>query len=94
VSATSNEKITVDALMSVIIEALAVRQDKTPAGLRAELLTEGRGLPVDSVLIAEILTDIEARYKIHILADAQAARSTGSVQAFAQTVHRVITEGS
>jgi acyl carrier protein len=84
--------ITTSDLVSAIIDALAARQDKAPAALRTELEAGGRELPVDSILIAEILTDIEARYRIRIAADAEAARSTRSVWTFAETVHRAIED--
>jgi acyl carrier protein len=89
---TSKHDVTVSGLVSAIIEALAVRDHKTPDELLAELEAGGRELPVDSILIAEILTDIEAKYKVRITADAPAARSTRSVWTFAETVHRAIEE--
>lgn len=79
-------------LVSAIIEALAVRANKTPEEMLTELEADGQELPVDSILIAEILTTIEARYRVRITADAEAARSTRSVWAFAETVHRAIEE--
>ncbi len=91
-STTGDHSVTTSDLASAIIGALAARQDKTPAELRAELEAGGRELPVDSILIAEILTDIEARYQVHIAADAEAARSTRSVWTFAETVYRAIRE--
>jgi acyl carrier protein len=87
---TSSRSVTNRDLVSAIIAALAARQDKDPAELLAELEAGGRELPVDSVLIAEILTDIEARYGVRIPVDAEAARSTRSVWTFAETVRRAI----
>ncbi|MFI1996993.1 hypothetical protein [Actinoplanes sp. NPDC020271] len=81
-------------VMSAIIDALAVRLDEPAGDLEARLAADGHELPIDSVFIAEILTDIEAKYRIKISADAEAARSARSVRAFAETVHRVITESS
>jgi hypothetical protein len=80
--------------MSAIIDALAVRLDEPAVELQERLAAEGHELPIDSFFIAEILTVIEAKYQINIAADAEAARSTRSVQAFAGTVHRIITESS
>jgi acyl carrier protein len=85
--------VTTSDVVSAVIEALAVREDKSPEELRAELEVAGRELPIDSILIAEVLTDIEAKYQVHITADAEAARSTRSVWAFAATVQRAIEKG-
>jgi acyl carrier protein len=76
----------------VVVEFLAELQDRDPGGLRVELEEGGRELPVDSLLVVEILTRIEERYGISIPADEQAARSTRSVRAFAATVLAVIEE--
>jgi acyl carrier protein len=94
VRTTSIDDVTVSDVMSAIIDALAVRMDEPAEGLEARLAADGQDLPIDSVFIAEILTDIEAKYHINIAADAEAARSTRSVQTFAETVHRVITRSS
>ncbi|SNY57259.1 hypothetical protein SAMN05421748_11885 [Paractinoplanes atraurantiacus] len=80
--------------MSAIINALAVRLEEPADELEARLSAEGRELPIDSIFIAEILTDIEAKYQINVAADAEAARSARSVLTFAETVHRIITESS
>ncbi|MEU8369063.1 hypothetical protein [Micromonospora tulbaghiae] len=89
---TSGIKVTMDDIVSVIIEALAVQQDKDPVELRTELEAEGHELPIDSILVAEILTDVEAKYGVNITADAEAARSARSVWTFAATVMRAIEE--
>ncbi|WP_143235048.1 acyl carrier protein [Paractinoplanes atraurantiacus] len=81
-------------MMSAIINALAVRLEEPADELEARLSAEGRELPIDSIFIAEILTDIEAKYQINVAADAEAARSARSVLTFAETVHRIITESS
>lgn len=79
-------------IVEVVIEFLAQLQDRDAADLRAELKEAGQELPVDSVLVVEILTRIEERYGIKIPADAEAARSTRSVYTFARTVLDVIEE--
>lgn len=76
----------------MVLEFLAELQDRDAAGLRAELEQEGHELPVDSILVVEILTRIEERYGVKIPADAQAARSTRSVYTFARTVLDAIEE--
>jgi acyl carrier protein len=76
----------------VVVELLAELQDRDPGGLRMELEEGGTQLPVDSLLVVEILTRVEERYGISIPADEEAARSTRSVRAFAGTVLAVINE--
>jgi acyl carrier protein len=77
----------------VIIDFLAELQDKDPSELRAELSVGGSELPVDSLLIVEILTRLEEHFGVSIPADAEAARSTRSVRAFSRTVLDSIIEG-
>ncbi|MGW5155752.1 hypothetical protein ACWEPN_09750 [Nonomuraea wenchangensis] len=74
------------------MEFLALLQDRDPGELRMELESAGQELPVDSILVVEILTRVEARYGIAIRADAEAARSTRSVYTFAGTVLKAIKE--
>ncbi|MFK4122479.1 phosphopantetheine-binding protein [Streptomyces longwoodensis] len=82
----------IDNIISVVIEFLAALQEKTAAEVRAELEDGGAELPVDSLLIVEILTRIEERYSIAIPADRQSAQATRSVQAFACAVQEAIAE--
>lgn len=49
-------------------------------------------MPVDSLLIVEILTRIEERFAITIPADRQSAQATRSVRAFSGAVLEAITE--
>jgi acyl carrier protein len=82
----------IDDIISVVIEFLAELQEKTAAEVRADLEDGGAELPVDSLLIVEILTRIEERYAIAIPADRQSAQATRSVQAFARAVQEAINE--
>ncbi|SMF86226.1 MULTISPECIES: phosphopantetheine-binding protein [unclassified Streptomyces] len=82
----------IDDIVSVVIEFLAELQEKTAAEVRADLEDGGAELPVDSLLIVEILTRIEERYSIAIPADRQSAQATRSVQAFARAVQEAINE--
>ncbi|MEV0478355.1 phosphopantetheine-binding protein [Streptomyces prunicolor] len=74
------------------MEFLAELQDRDPDELRMELEEAGEELPVDSILIVEILTRIEERYGISVPADEEAARSTRSVRTFATIILNVINE--
>ncbi|MEV7676257.1 phosphopantetheine-binding protein [Streptomyces sp. NPDC088752] len=82
----------INDIVSVVIEFLAELQEKTAAEVRADLEDGGAELPVDSLLIVEILTRIEERYSIAIPADRQSAQATRSVQAFARAVQEAINE--
>lgn len=79
-------------IVSVVIEFLAELQERSALEVRNELEEAGAELPVDSVLIVEILTRVEERYAIAIPADAESARATRSVCAFAGAVRDAITE--
>lgn len=81
-----------DEIVTVIIEFLAELQKRPVQEVRTELEGAGADLPVDSVLIVEILTRVEERYNISIPADAEAARATWSVHAFAGAVLDAILE--
>lgn len=82
-----------DDVVTVVIEFLAELEARPAAEVRAELQETGAELPVDSVLIVEILTRVEERYGIEIPADRQSAQATRSVHAFAAAVQDAITEG-
>ncbi|MEU2113852.1 acyl carrier protein [Streptomyces sp. NPDC019507] len=76
----------------MVVEFLAELQDRDPDELRMELEDAGEELPVDSILVVEILTRIEERYGIGVPADEEAARSTRAVRTFAATILNVINE--
>ncbi|MET8808825.1 acyl carrier protein [Streptomyces sp. NPDC004546] len=79
-------------IISVIIDFLAEYDGSSPDEVRAELDLGGLELPVDSLLIVEILTRIEERYSVAIPADREAAQATRSVRAFAGAVLDAIVE--
>ncbi|MFI0766149.1 acyl carrier protein [Streptomyces sp. NPDC021218] len=81
-----------DEITSVVIGFLAEHEGVSPDELRAELEQGGRELPVDSLLVVEILTRIEERYHVAIPADREAAQATRSVRAFATAVLDAIIE--
>jgi acyl carrier protein len=85
-------KPSVEEVITVIIEFLAELEERSAQEVRSELEAAGTDLPVDSILIVEILTRVEEHYGIAIPADAQAARATRSVGAFADAVLDAITE--
>ncbi|WP_234337475.1 phosphopantetheine-binding protein [Kitasatospora phosalacinea] len=75
-----------------MIDFLAEYQDRQHEEIYQELTARGADLPVDSVLVVEILTRVEERYGVSIPADAEAGRSLRSVLAFAETVYNAIQE--
>jgi acyl carrier protein len=82
--------LTVDDIVVIVIGLLAEQAGVSAAQMRAELEAGGPELPVDSLLIAEILSRVEEACGASVPADADAARSAGSVTAFAATVYRAI----
>lgn len=84
---------TSDEVTLLIIELLAELQERDPSEVHAELVDGGAELPVDSLLIVEILTRVEEQLGVRIPADAEAARSTRSVRAFTRTVLDAVIEG-
>jgi acyl carrier protein len=77
----------VQEIVEIVIAFLAEYQKRPVGDLHEELAAKGQELPVDSVLVMEILTRIEERFGVSIPADAEAGRSLRSVWAFAETVH-------
>jgi hypothetical protein len=69
-----------------MVSLLAENMGVPPGELWAELAAAGRQLPVDSLLVAEVLTRVEDACGVRIHVDAEAARSTRSVMTFARTV--------
>ncbi|MEV7872466.1 acyl carrier protein [Streptomyces sp. NPDC088124] len=89
---SNRDEPSVDDVISVIIDFLAEYEEIAPDELREHLEREGRELPVDSLLVVEILTRIEERYHVAIPADREAAQATRSVRAFAAAVLDAIVE--
>ena len=86
----AKKSLSVDEIADIVIGLLAEQAGIPEDQMRAQLEAAGPGLPVDSVLIAEVLSRVEEVCGARIPADAEAARSTGSVMAFARTVHKAI----
>ncbi|MHA4815847.1 phosphopantetheine-binding protein [Streptomyces aculeolatus] len=87
-----SEAVTEEIIVDAVIEALAEAQERPAAELRAELEVSGEDLPVDSVLIAEILATVEAVFGTRLPLDAELTQSTGSVRDFARRIHHAIKE--
>ncbi|WP_405434897.1 acyl carrier protein [Streptomyces anulatus] len=78
---------TVQGIVDITITFLAQYQDRSVGDVHEELAARGQELPIDSVLVMEILTQVEQRFDVSIPADAEAGRSLRSVWAFAETVY-------
>lgn len=83
---TSVENLTVSHVIDVVVRLLAEERKESEADIRTWLEQAGPGMPVDSLLIVEILARVQEECGVRIPADADAARSMRSVQTFAETV--------
>jgi acyl carrier protein len=77
----------VQEIVDIVIDFLAAYQDRPVQEVYEELSARGADLPVDSVLVMEILARVEEHFGVHVPADAEAGRSLRSVWAFAETVY-------
>ncbi|WP_327250945.1 acyl carrier protein [Streptomyces sp. NBC_01244] len=78
---------TVQEIVDIVIDFLARYQDRPADEVHEELAARGQDLPVDSVLVMEILARVEQHFGVSVPADAEAGRSLRSVWAFAETVY-------
>ncbi|MFI9780523.1 acyl carrier protein [Streptomyces sp. NPDC051956] len=78
---------TVQQIVDIVISFLAEHQDRAVEDVYEELAARGEELPVDSVLVMEILARVEEHFGVSVPADAEAGRSLRSVWAFAETVY-------
>jgi acyl carrier protein len=92
-AALNSQKLTVNDVAGIVIGLLAENIGVSSGDLRTELAAAGPQLPVDSLLVAEVLTRVEDACGVRIHVDAEAARSTRSVMTFARTVHKAIRDG-
>jgi acyl carrier protein len=83
----SMASLSVQAVVDIVIDFLAEHQDRPVQEVYQELAARGHDLPIDSVLIMEILARVEKHFGVRIPADAEAGRSLRSVWAFAETVY-------
>ncbi|MFC6067037.1 phosphopantetheine-binding protein [Streptomyces ochraceiscleroticus] len=78
---------TAQEIVDIVVDLLAEKQGRPSPDVYEELAAQGQDLPVDSVLIMEILARVEHQFQVSIPADAEAGRSLRSVWAFATTVY-------
>ncbi len=81
----------------IIVELLAEQSGRDATELRRELEERGEGLPIDSLLAAEVLARVEERLGVSLPATSETAENLRSVTAFAEAVldlvHRKRSEG-
>ena len=86
----ASESLTMDEIAEIVIELLAAQEGIPSDQLRARLEAGGPELPVDSLLVVEVLTKVEGACGLRIHVDAETARSTRSVMTFARTIHNAL----
>lgn len=84
--------MTMDEIEELIIGLLAADAGADPAAFRAELLTRGQELPIDSLLAAEVLARVELRCGVDLPATAENAKNLQSVTAFAQAILALVQQ--
>jgi acyl carrier protein len=86
----AGKSLTVDEIAGIVIGLLAEKASVPADQMRANLEAAGPELPVDSVLLVEVLARVGEACGVRIPLNEETAMSTGSVMAFARMVHKVI----
>ena len=84
--------MTLDEIEELIIGLLAADAGADPAAFRAELLTRGDEMPIDSLLAAEVLARVEQQCGVDLPATAENAKNLQSVTAFARAILALVQE--
>lgn len=87
----ATHRLTQAEVEDVVIRLLAEESGVEAQQMRAELEEAGSDLPIDSLLIVEILTRVEAECGLRLPLDSTLARSMCSVTAFSTIVADEIT---
>ncbi len=77
---------TVEQIVDVVVQLLAVERGESEEDVREELEAGGEELPIDSLRLVEILTRVEQQLGVEVPADVPSARSMRSVRAFAEVL--------
>ncbi|WP_090074570.1 acyl carrier protein [Lentzea flaviverrucosa] len=75
-----------DEIEQMIIELLAADLGTDPDELRQELVGRGRDMPFDSILLVELLAQVEDKYKVRLEATEETARAMRSIHGFARRI--------
>jgi acyl carrier protein len=78
--------LAIDEVENVIIGLLAEQENSSPEELRERLAKEGPELPVDSLIVVEVLVRVEEAFGVTVPETVDSARSLRSVRAFAELI--------
>lgn len=81
--------LTVEAVEAIVVELLADEEGCDPDELGRRLLAAGPQMPVDSLLMFDVLYAVEQRTGVRVKADKKTGRSMRSVRDFAHRVMEV-----
>jgi acyl carrier protein len=80
------EALTVEAVEEIAVEFVAANNMVSPEEIRRQLDTDDRDLPMDSLVVSEILAAVETRLGVAVSPEVEAAREFYYVRAFARLV--------
>lgn len=86
--------MTHDEIEAVILDALAAQAGCEPDELRRQLEEGGEELPIDSLLAAEVLTEVEERCGVRLPATPENAKNLTAVATFAAAIHDALNAAS
>jgi len=78
--------LAVSEIAEIVIGFLAAESGIPAARLRADLEAAGPELPVDSLLVVEVLVKVEDACGVRVEVNEEVARSTRSVMTFARSI--------
>ena len=78
--------LTTSDVVDVVVKLLAAERDISAEAMMAELAADGDMLPIDSLLLQEILARVEEQFEVQLPDTVETARSMASVRAFAQAI--------
>ena len=82
----SSDNLTVGDVVDVVVELLAEERGISAQEMLAELTAGGEDLPIDSLLLQEILVRVEERLDVQLPDTVETAQSMASVHSFAQAI--------
>jgi acyl carrier protein len=82
--------LAVSEIAEIVIGFLAAESGIPASQLRADLEAAGPELPVDSLLVVEVLVKVEDTCGVRLEINEEVARSTRSVMTFARATHRAL----
>jgi acyl carrier protein len=77
---------------AVILELLGKELETDPGELRDQLAASGAELPIDSLILVEIMVDVEKRFGVRVPEDSATAAALQSVSTFVELILALIEE--